>query len=329
LDDTALMRGAIRGMVEALDDPHTSYMTPEEYDIFATSLAGEFEGIGAMVELSGDYLRIVSPFPGSPAEQAGIRSGDLVIRVDDVDLAGQSEAEMISRVRGPAGTTVHLSVQRETEPELLEFDIVRAKITIPSVESKMLEGNLGYVKINDFGEKTPSELREALQDLLSQNPSGLVLDLRGNPGGYLTTAVKVTSQFVGDGLVLRERFGDGREETYAVEGGGLALDIPLVVLINPGSASASEIVAGAIQDHQRGQIVGETSYGKGSVQTAHTLSGDNGEVRFTIAKWFTPDGRSIHGLGITPDIEVVLTDEDRDANRDPQLEKAMELLGAP
>lgn len=330
LDDTQLMQGAIRGMMESLGDPATSYLTPKEYEIFfASDLAGDFEGIGAYVEMAGDYLRIVSPIPGSPAEAVGILPGDLVIQVDNEDIAGQTEVEIISKVRGPAGTTVHLTIQREGKTDFLEFDVVRAKIVIPSVESKMLDGGLAYIKINDFGARTPKEFREALRALLKDNPTGLVLDLRGNPGGYLNTAVEVASQFLKAGsneLVLRERFGDGREETYAVQSGGLATDIPLVVLIDKGSASASEIVAGAIQDHGRGTLVGETSYGKGSVQTTHTLDNNQGEVKVTIARWLTPDGRSIHELGITPDVEVLLTEEDRAAELDPQLDKAIEIL---
>ncbi len=329
LDDTQLMQGAIRGMTESLGDPATSYLTPEEYAIFATNLSGDFEGIGAYVEMAGDYLRIVSPIPGSPAEAEGILPGDLIIMVDREDIAGQSEVEIIGKVRGPAGSTVHLTIQREGKTDFLEFDVTRAKIVISSVESKVLEGGIAYIKVNDFGARTPKEFRDTLRTLLNDNPTGLVLDLRGNPGGYLNTAVEVASQFLKAGpnkLVLRERFGDGREETYTVQSGGLATDIPLVVLIDKGSASASEIVAGAIQDHGRGTLVGETSYGKGSVQATHNLDNHQGEVKVTIARWLTPDGRSIHELGITPDVEVLLTEEDRAAELDPQLDKAIEIL---
>lgn len=329
LDDTLLMQGAIRGMLESLGDPATSYLTAEEYEIFSTNLSGDFEGIGAYVEMAGDYLRIVSPIPGSPAEAVGILPGDLVIMVDNEDIAGQSEAEIIGKVRGPAGSTVHLTIQRAGKSDLMEFDVIRAQIVIPSVESQVLEGGLAYIKINDFGARTPKEFRDTLRTLLQDNPTGLVLDLRGNPGGYLTTAVEVASQFLKAGageLVLRERFGDGREETYSVQAGGLATEIPLVVLIDKGSASASEIVAGALQDHGRATLVGETSYGKGSVQTTATLDNNQGEVKVTIARWLTPDGRSIHELGITPDVEVLLTEEDRAADLDPQLDQAIEIL---
>jgi carboxyl-terminal processing protease len=326
LDDTKLMRGAISGMIQSLGDPHSSYMDPTQYEFFQTALGGELEGIGAMVEQAGDYVRIVSPFPGSPAEAAGLHPEDLIVKVDDTDITGMDYLAVVKLVRGPAGSKVHLTIQRKGEDKPLEFDIVRAKITIPSVESKMLDGNVGYVKINDFGEKTASELRDQLQTLLAQKPVGLVLDLRGNPGGYLETGIAVASQFIADGVVVRERYGDGHEKSYDAAGGGLATKIPLVVLINKGSASASEIVAGAIQDTKRGTILGETSYGKGSVQTLEQLSGDNGVVRVTIARWLTPTGRSIHKLGITPDVTVALTDDDRAAQRDPQLDKAVNLL---
>lgn len=327
VDDTALMRGAISGMVRALDDPHSSYMDPLTFEAAQTQLSGELEGIGAIVEQAGDYVRIISPLPGSPAEAAGIRPGDLIVKVDDQDIQGLDYLVVVVKmVRGPAGTTVHLTIQREGEDQLLEFDIVRAQITIPSVESRLLEGNVGYVKINDFGASTTSELRTQLRSLLAQKPVGLVLDLRGNPGGYLDTAVEVASQFVGDGVIVREHFGDGREQVYDAVPGGLATKIPLVVLIDKGSASASEIVAGAIQDTQRGAIVGETSYGKGTAQTQQALSGDNGVVRVTIARWLTPEGRSIHKLGITPDVPVERTEDDRAAERDPQLDEAIKLL---
>lgn len=326
LDDTKLMRGAISGMIRALGDPHSSYLDPVEYESFQIDLGKDLEGIGAEVEQAGDYVRIVSPIPGSPAEAIGIHPGDLIVKVDDTDITGMDLLAVVKMVRGPAGTKVHLTIQREGENKLLEFDIVRAKITIPSVESKLLDGNVGYVKINNFGANTTNDLAVQLKALLAQKPAGLVLDLRGNPGGYLDTGIAVASQFIADGVIVRERFGDGTEQTHAALSGGLATKIPLVVLIDKGSASASEIVAGAIQDTHRGTIVGETSYGKGSVQTLLPLSGDNGMVRVTIARWLTPEGRSIHQLGITPDVTVEMTDDDRAAKRDPQLDQAVQLL---
>jgi carboxyl-terminal processing protease len=320
------MQGAIRGMLAALGDPHSNYMTPDEYKIATTDLSGELEGIGAYVEGAGDYLRIVSPFPGSPAEKAGLKPRDLIVKVDGEDVGGLGESQIISRVRGPAGSTVHLSIQREGSAGLLEFDVTRAKITIPSVESKMLDGQIAYVKINDFGEKTPGELTTTLKSVMAQKPVGLVLDLRGNPGGYVDTAIAVASQFISKGVLMRERFNDGTENTLEANPGGLATDIPMAVLVNKGSASASEIVAGAIQDYGRGKVVGETSYGKGSEQRLSPLQNNSGVVRITVARWLTPKGRTIQKIGITPDVPVTLTDADAAAQRDPQLDAAVNLL---
>ena len=326
VDDLKLMQGAIRGMVAALQDPHSNYMTPEEYQIATTDLTGELEGIGAQVEGAGDYLRIVSPFPGSPAEKAGLQPRDLIVKVDGQDVGGLGESKIISLVRGPAGTKVHLTIQREGSAGLLEFDLIRAKITLPSVESKMLDGNIAYVKLNDFGAKTPDELNTALKTLLPQKPVGLIVDLRGDPGGYVDTAITVASQFIPSGVIMRARYNDGTEQTHEAKPGGLATNIPMVVLVNKGSASASEILAGAIQDYGRGKIVGETSYGKGSEQQLTPLAGNNGVVRITIAHWFTPKGRSIEKVGITPDVPVTLTADDTAAGRDPQLDAAVKLL---
>jgi carboxyl-terminal processing protease len=262
---------------------------------------------------------------GSPAEQAGLRSGDLIVQIDGEDIVDQDLTTVVGKVRGPAGSSVTLAVRREGHDGLLKFTITRAKIAIPSVESRMLDANVGYVRLNSFGDKTAGELKRQLRELLADQPAGLVLDLRGNPGGYLDTAIDVVSQFVPDGVVMLERFGDDTEKTYRARSGGLATAVPLVVLIDQGSASASEIVAGAIQDRGRGTLVGETSYGKGSVQAPHDLQGDGG-IRITIARWLTPDGHWIHGAGITPDVVVERTEADHAAGRDPQLDKAIELL---
>ena len=230
------------------------------------------------------------------------------------------------RVLGPAGSTVVLTVAREGESDPLEFTIVRDKIVIQSVTGELLDNDIGYVQIVTFGDKTTSELRAVLKDLMAQDPKGLIIDLRNNGGGYLQTAVEVASEFIGDGVILYEQYGDGERTSYQAIKGGQATEIPLVVLINEGTASASEIVAGAIQDYGRGQLVGVTSYGKGSVQNWVPLSDNQGAVRVTIAKWLTPNERTIHEKGLTPDEEVEITDEDRQANVDPQLDKAIEVM---
>lgn len=328
VDDLALMRGAIRGMMAALGDQHSSYMDPEDYKQANAGLEGEYEGIGAYVDTTTDYLTITSPIPGSPAENAGLLPGDKIIAIDGEDMTG-IEAELVRlKVLGAAGTTVKLTVMREGEDAPLEFEIVRAKITIASATGKMLDGGIGYIQVTTFGSNTMPEMEAALKDVMAQNPKGIILDLRNNGGGYLQTAVEVASQFMGDGVVLYEQYGDGTRTTYEVIPGGMATDtnIPMLVLINEGSASASEIVAGALQDSGRAKLLGTVSYGKGSVQNWIPLSGDNGAVRVTIAKWLTPNERTIHKIGLTPDYPVDLTADDRAADKDPQLDEAVRLL---
>lgn len=321
-----LMQAAIGGMLDSLGDPQTSYMDPDEYLQANIPLEGQYEGIGAWVDPDGEYLTIVSPMPGSPAEEVGLEPGDEIIKVDGEDMTGVDGNLVIRKVLGPAGSTVHLTVRREGEPELLEFEVTRAEITIPSIQSEMLDENIAYVQLFNFGADTPDDLRESLTDLLAENPGGLILDLRNNGGGFLRAAVEITSEFIEDGVVLYEVYGDGSRDVHDVIEGGLATEIPLVVLVNEGSASASEILAGAVQDYDRGPLVGTNTFGKGSVQNWIPLSNDQGAIRVTIARWFTPDERSISDDGLTPDVVVELDEEDVAADRDPQLEKAIELL---
>ena len=326
VDKTLMMQGAIRGMMEALGDEHSSYMDPQSFESISSGLAGEYEGIGAWVDTRSDYLTIISPIPGSPAEAVGLKPDDKIIAVDGEDMTG-IDAELVrQRVLGPAGSTVVLTIARESEPEPFDVSITRGKIVIKSVTGEMLDNDIGYVQITTFGDNTTSELRAVLKDLMAQDPQGLVVDLRYNGGGWLQTAVEVGSEFISDGVLLYEQYGDGHRDTYNSLGGGQATEIPLVVLVNQGSASASEIVAGAIQDSGRGKLVGVTTYGKGSVQNLVTLTDNQGAVRVTIARWLTPNERSIQGNGLTPDVEVEITDADLEADRDPQLDKAVEVL---
>ncbi len=326
VDDLALMQGAIRGMMDALGDKQTFYMDPQVYEAETSSLQGEYEGIGAFVDTQGDYLTIISPIAGSPAEAAGLHSGDKVVAIDGEDMTGFTPEEARQKILGPAGTDVNLSIARDGESELLKFDITRAKINVASVTGKMLENDIAYVDINTFGDKTSNELNTTLVSLLKNNPKGIIIDLRNNPGGYLNTAVDVASQFIPDGIVLYEQYGDGTRNSYKVHGNGLATNLPLVVLINEGSASASEILAGALEDYGRATLVGVKSYGKGSVQQWVPLSNDQGAARVTIAKWLTPHERAIDHVGIDPNVYVEMTAEDYTSNRDPQLDAAMETL---
>jgi carboxyl-terminal processing protease len=320
-----MMRGAIRGMVDSLGDQHTAYLDPVDFEQSLATLEG-YEGIGAWVDTDAEYLTIIAPIPGSPAEAVGLLPGDEVVAVDGEDMTGIDGNLVVQRVLGPAGTTVRLTIRREGAQELLEFEITRQRILIPSVDGEIIEDDIAYVQLFSFSDETTEALHNLIETLLEEEPSGLILDLRNNGGGWLDTAIKVTSEFVGSGVIVTERFGDGREHEFEALEGGLATEIPLIVLINGGSASASEILAGAVQDYERGLLVGETSFGKGSVQRLIPLSGDEGAVRVTIALWFTPADRQIHEQGLDPDVEVPFTEEDFLAERDPQLEKAIEIL---
>ena len=326
VDDEALMRGAIRGMMEGLGDQHSSYMDPQEFEQANMPMDGEYEGIGAYVDTSAEYLTITSPMPDSPAEKAGLRPNDKIIAVDGEDMTGVDGSLVLKRVLGPAGTDVVLTILREGEEAPFDVTITRAKIILKSVEYEMLEQNIAYVKLTTFGDDTTRDLKNALRELMRQNPDGMILDLRNNGGGYLTTAIEVVSQFVGDGVVMYEEYGTGQRHTFQAIRGGLATEIPLVVLVNEGTASASEITAGAIQDYERGTLVGMQTFGKGSVQNWIPLDNKQGAVRVTVARWLTPKERQIHEVGLEPDVVVELTEEDMEAERDPQLEKAIEVL---
>jgi carboxyl-terminal processing protease len=324
VNDLELMRGAIEGMLNALGDRHTSYMSPEEFEQANESLEGEYEGIGAWVDITGDYVEIISPMKGSPADEVGLQPKDKVIGVNGEDVTGIPGDLVLDRILGPAGTDVTLTIQRGSET--FEVTITRGNIVVPTVESEMLKDNLAYIALYTYGENTTEQLRASLTDLLEQDPEGLILDLRDNGGGYLNTAIQVVSEFIGEGVVMYEEYGDGETYTYEAIPGGLATEIPLVVLVNGGTASASEITAGAIQDYGRAPLVGTTTYGKGSVQTWIELEDNAGGVRVTIARWLTPDGRQISGEGLEPEYVVEMTQEDYEAGRDPQLDKAIEVL---
>lgn len=328
VDDQKLMQGAIRGMMDALGDKQTFYMEPQLFENETSSLQGQYEGIGAYVDTDGDYLTIVSPIEGSPAEKAGLKPGDKVIAIDGTDMTGVAPEQARLKVLGKDGTKVTLKIARDGEAEPFDVVITRAKIVIRSADGKMLENGIAYIDINTFGERTTQELRETLDKLLKENPKGIIIDLRYNPGGYLNTAVEVASEFIDKGVVLYEQYGDGHRDTHKVLGNGRATDIPIVVLINEGSASASEILAGALQDYGRAKLVGVQSYGKGSVQNWVPLSDNQGAARVTIAKWLTPKERAIDHVGLTPDVIVEFTLEDFQAQRDPQLDAAIKTLEA-
>lgn len=326
VDNTKLMRGAIQGMLASLGDKHTGYIEPELLQQENAQLSGEYEGIGAYVDTTGEFLIITSPMPGSPAEKAGLKTNDKVIKIDGESMTGKDGQYALTKVLGPKGTKVTLTILREGVEAPFDVTITREKIEIASVTSKMLDDKIGYVQITTFGDKTAPELKKALKDLIAKKATGLVIDLRNNGGGFLTSAVDVGSQFIDSGTLMYEQYGSGDMKEYKIKPGGLATDMPIVVLVNEGTASASEIVAGAIQDLGRGKLVGMTTYGKGSVQNWIDLEDNQGAVRITIARWLTPNKRQINELGLKPDVEIQFTEEDLKNMLDVQLNKAIEVL---
>ncbi|KUK94914.1 MAG: Carboxy-terminal-processing protease, partial [Anaerolineaceae bacterium 46_22] len=322
--DLALMRGAIEGMLGALGDRHTSYMNPDEFEQANESLEGEYGGIGAWVDITGDYVQIISPMKGSPAAEADLQPNDKVVGVDGEDMTGVPGELVLQDIKGPAGTDVTLTISRDNKT--FDVTITRQIIIVPTVDYEMLEEDIAYVALYSFGDKSTEQLRKALQEVLDQDPAGLIFDLRDNYGGFLNTAIQVVSEFIGEGVVMYEEVGDGQTYSYEAIPGGLATKIPMVVLVNGGTASASEITAGAIQDLERAPLVGTTTYGKGSVQIWIALEDNAGGVRVTIARWLTPEGRQISEQGLEPEYFVEMTQEDYEQGLDPQLDKAIEVL---
>lgn len=324
--DEALTHAAIEGLLESLGDDYTRFAPPDLAARMRESLQGSFEGIGAFVNENDEGLtEIVRPMDGQPAALAGLRAGDVVIGVDGESVIGQGLDEVIAQIRGPEGTEVTLTIRREGEEEPLEFTVQRRLIEIPVIESEMLEDDIAYVRLTGFNRNADVQLRETMQELLAENPAGLIFDLRDNPGGLLDQTVSIADYFLPDGVVLYERSSTfDLDQVHRSVSGDAGEEIPMVVLVNAASASASEIVAGAVQDRGRGVLIGETTFGKGSVQVTHTLS-DDSELRVTIARWYTPNNQSIDGNGIAPDIEVP-TPTELGGEEDPQLQRAIDYL---
>ena len=326
-DNTQVTYGAINGVVTLLDDPYTSFVEPQPRELERHDLQGRFGGIGAWIQQQELGTFVLSPMRNRPAAQAGILENDILIAVDDIAITTDTTMEdILTMIRGPVDTIVSITVHRGTE-ERLTFQVIRQEFEIPSVSWRILtdDPNIGYVKLNLFSERTSGELEEALNDLFSQGAAQFVLDLRDNGGGLLQSAIDVASKFIADGVILYEERGNGEEKFYPAEPTSQVIDAPLVVLVNGGTASASEIVAGAIQDRERGLLVGERTFGKGSVQLIYDLS-DGSSLHVTAAYWLTPNRNQIDGSGLIPDIETTLTQQDREKGQDPQLEKAIQLL---
>ncbi|MDR9459677.1 MAG: S41 family peptidase [Dehalococcoidia bacterium] len=326
LDSEKLSRGAIEGMLEALDDPYTSYF--ESYDLVYGNLEGSFEGIGAIITLEDGDLTVVSPIAGGPAEMQGIRAGDKILEIDGETTSGMSLMEAVLKVRGELNTTVILLILHQNENTPVTIEIVREEITIDSVYLDMLPDNITHIQITRFADKTSDELTTALSDAIQSGAWGIILDLRGNPGGYLDVTVDVASEFLDGGIVLYEADEAGNIiKEWTAKSGGLAIDLPIVVLVDGGSASGSEVLAGALQDRGRAILIGTETYGKGSVNVVRKLS-DGSALVVTTARWLTPDHHTIEGVGLTPNMEVNITIDDIASGRDPQLETAIQYLGA-
>lgn len=328
LGSQKMLYGAIKGLTESIGDPYTVYMTPKENTEFHESLNGDLEGIGAELRYRNNRVEIVSPLKGSPAEKAGLLPEDWIVEVDGESIENFSLHETVERIRGPKGTSVQITVIRKQVNEPVTVEIVRQKVHVPSVDMRTVQegGELfGIVEVNQFGTDTIREMFTMLSGLKEQNIKGLVIDLRFNGGGYLDGAIEMASFFLTKGKVVTVERRTGAPQTHYVTGVPILPEIPLVVLINQGSASASEIVAGALQDYSRATVVGVKSFGKGTVQEVIDLR-RGGSLRVTVAKWLTPGGKDLAKEGIEPDIEVERTQEDLDADRDPQLEKALQIL---
>ncbi|MCI0889023.1 MAG: S41 family peptidase [Chloroflexi bacterium] len=306
LTDEQLWKAAIEGIIDSLDDPYTSYLSPEQFQRFTDSLEGgdsEFEGIGAEVTARGGQIMILWPLPGSPARRAGVQAGDVILAVDGQSIEGMSLFEVVTLIRGPKGTEVVLRLRPAGSIRSVDVPVVRDTIVVTTTSARIHDGDVGYIRLDRFDKGVLERLPEAIAELRADGARGLLLDLRGNTGGLVETAIAVVSEFVEEGLVFRSRNADGTEEENEVTGEGTAYDLPLVVLVDGFSASASEIVAGALQDHGRATVVGSRTFGKGSVNLLSELASGSG-LYVTTARWLTPNGRPIEGIGLEPDILV-------------------------
>ncbi len=322
LDAETLSAGAIRGLLLALDDPYASFLDAEQFGVESQDFKGFFEGIGAHVSMRDGQLVIIAPMQGSPAEKAGIRPGDEILAINGGSTAQITLLEAVSKIRGEKGTSVDLLVLHLNQAEPLTITVTRGVIPLNSVRLTMLEDGVGHMRIFSFGDKTNEELVKALEEFRSAEGTGLVLDLRNNPGGLLRSVVDVANQFLDAGLILYEVNAQGERRDWETKSGGDGLDISLVVLVNQFSASASEVLSGALMDHDRAEVIGVTTFGKGSINTLKPLSDGSG-VYFTIGRWYTPLGTLIEGEGITPDIIVEMPPDSVD---DIQLSRAVEIL---
>lgn len=328
-----LIEGAIKGVVESLGDPYSVYMNETEFQDFIASINGSFSGVGMVLsvdERTNDII-VVSPIEGTPAQRAGILPKDIIVKVDDIELAGKSLDEAVKLLRGEKGTKVFVYIKRQDNEDLLKFELVRDDIRVTTIKHEIIDDNVGYIKITSFDSQTYDEFKAAVDSLQKQGIKGLILDLRNNPGGSLYESVRIADEILGKGMIVytEDRNKNKLEEYYSDNN---RISLPLVVLINENSASASEIVAGAIQDHKAGILVGTKTFGKGSVQEIEPFQNGTG-IKLTIARYYLPSGRSIDGIGVEPDIEVELGEGispfDIPREKDSQLLKALDIVKSP
>ena len=324
-----LVDGAIRGLLGALDDPHASYLTAEQHAKEQEGYRGYFEGIGARVTLTDAGLTVIAPIPGAPAEEAGIRAGDIILAVDGEPIDHLTLIEAVNLIRGPGGTDVALLVRHADSVDTVTITVTRGRIPIDSTAFKLLDDGVGHLWLYSFSDTTKNEVRAALDEFEDADGRGLILDLRNNPGGLLASVVEVTDMFLDGGPILYEIDAQGKRIDHEADRGGVAREIPLVVLVNQFSASASEIMAGAIKANDRAPVVGVTTFGKGSVNITRELS-DGSAIYFSIRRWYLPDGKQIEGQGVTPDIVVESETETLPIpfHEDVALQKAVQVLEA-
>jgi carboxyl-terminal processing protease len=325
INEKKMFYGALKGLASSLGDPYTVFMDPQISKEFSDDLAGTFEGIGAEIGIKKEVITIVAPLPDMPAEKAGLKAGDKIIAIDGQSTSGMGVDEAVNKIRGKKGTVVVLSIYRDGFDDIKKFSITRDVVLVKSVRTEKMADGIFKIQVTNFNNDTQQGFDEAVSAAVTENPKGLILDLRNNPGGYLETAIEMASEWVEDGVVVKEKYADGKIEDHEARGRARLKNIPTAVLVNEGSASASEIVSGALQDDEKAVLVGKKTFGKGSVQTLLNLK-DGSSMKVTIAKWLTPKGRSISDEGIMPDIIVDLTPDDYNSSKDPQMEKAKEIL---
>ncbi len=322
-----MLWGAISGLVSSLGDPYSVFFPPKEAEVFESSVRGDFEGVGMEIGMNEGVLTVIAPLKGTPAEEAGIKAGDKILKIDATSTADINIDEAINLIRGEKGTFVTLTVLRKGEDQPLEIKVKRDVIQIPVLNTEQKEDGIFVISLYNFSSHSAEDFRQALREMVQSGSTKLILDLRGNPGGYLDAAVDICSWFLPAGdIVAREAFGNGDEQLYRSRGYDIFKNLPMVILVDQGSASASEITAGALSEHGIAKLVGQKTYGKGSVQELVDNIGDGSSLKITIARWLTPNGKSISKEGLNPDVSVEITKDDIANGKDPQMDKAIEIL---